>query len=119
MFSLFLLVITVGIYLTTYLFLTKREYSLLVIVLTLQIILMIIIVIDTEYNLYSLIQVETIKLETLDKLVQEVDTMKKSASSYEERQIFLREEEKYRDWLHYGASVIVGAALIAMITLQK
>jgi len=95
--GLFLLVITIGIYLTTYLFLKKRGYSDLVTVLTLQIILMIVIVIDTEYNLYSLMQVETIKLETLDKLVQEVDTMKKSASSYKEIKIPTREEGNNMD----------------------
>jgi len=80
----------------SYLFLKKREYSGVVIVLALQIVSMIVIVIDTKYNFYSLMQAETIKIEALDKLVQEVETMKKSASLYKETKIPTREEEPER-----------------------
>jgi len=78
MFSLLLLIITIGCCLMTYLFLKKKEYSDIVIVLALQIILIILIFIYTKYNLYCLMEVETIKIEALDKLVQEVETMKKT-----------------------------------------
>jgi len=81
----------------TYLFLKKKEYSDIVIVLALQIILIILIFIYTKYNLYCLMEVETIKIEALDKLVQEVETMKKPASSHKETKILTKEEEYERD----------------------
>ena len=54
-------------------------------------------------------QVETIKIEALDKLVQEVETMKKPASSYKETKILTKEEQYDRDC----TVLIVSAMLLA------